>query len=434
MKKNNLLIVMLLSIITFFSGCSVDAIYFGTDKEGPEAEHDLSEKLLPTCIITESEKIFSFDNTTYQHFKYDTFDRIVEINRVSTLDTLLTVISYGNDFIKVVKSDSKYPEETEVKIYRYEGSMITIEGESPIYMDKKQQVTSYINKTWVGEFNINLTYDENGNAVSYTYHPWHDERTNTLLLKYDDKNGIFRHVKTPSWFLVTQIGGDIAYQNLYNNCIAYGEASQMNENSENAYYGYQYTYNSAGYPLEISQIPGTMISNSYLGYKVLYNDTEVNPPIDPAPPVNTDSLNISAIITTEEGYTGEIFAGKAIRSFNPETREIVFSNYNILANLNELAPIQLKIFRGKDLLFSATVIASDAPHTVNDLVFLIDVAKHGNVYYPGEHKYYFLDGYPALDELTDNKEKAEQLREENARNREEKWNIFLDCLTDLSDF
>jgi hypothetical protein len=59
----------------------------------------------------------------------------------------------------------------------------------------------------------------------------------------------------------------------------------------------------------------------------------------------------------------------------PIAEEIVFSDYNILSNLYELAPIRLAIFRKDSLLLSATATASDNFQTENDLVFLIDTKK-----------------------------------------------------------
>ncbi|MDR3140444.1 MAG: hypothetical protein LBU37_01750 [Tannerellaceae bacterium] len=145
------------------------------------------------------------------------------------------------------------------------------------------------------------------------------------------------------------------------------------------------------------------------------------------PPVVYD---LSATITIEDGITGTVFIGKSILSFNSGTREIVFSDYNILSNLYELAPIRLDIFREDSLLLSATVIASDNPQTVNDLVFQIDTKKQDGFYRPAEFKYYIQDGYPALENLGPDGEEAQRLREENAQKREAAWNAFVQYLND----
>jgi hypothetical protein len=156
-------------------------------------------------------------------------------------------------------------------------------------------------------------------------------------------------------------------------------------------------------------------------------------------PTNIDSTDIlippavydlSATIMHEEGFTGTVFIGKAIMSFNPETREIVFESSSILSNLYQLAPIQLDIFRESDLLLSATVIASDKPQTVNDLVFLIDTKKQDGFYRPGEFKYYIPDGYPALENLESGREEAQRTREENARKRAAEWDAFVQYFID----
>ncbi|MDR1524234.1 MAG: hypothetical protein LBS79_03115 [Tannerella sp.] len=149
-------------------------------------------------------------------------------------------------------------------------------------------------------------------------------------------------------------------------------------------------------------------------------DTPVVPPI----------YDLSATITvaTEGGeYPSTVFIGKSIRSFNPETREIIFDGSNILANLNQLAPIPMNVFREGSSLFDATVIASDKPQTVNDLVFFIEVKKQNGYYYGNEFKYYLLDGYPGLDEVA-NRNEAEELRQENAQKRKAAWDTFIGYL------
>jgi hypothetical protein len=115
---------------------------------------------------------------------------------------------------------------------------------------------------------------------------------------------------------------------------------------------------------------------------------------------------------------------------NPRTREIVFDGYNILSNLYEFAPIQLNIFREGTHLLSATVIASDTPQTVNDLVFLIETKKQDGFYWMNEFKYYILDGYPALENLELGREEAQRIREENAQKRKAGWDAFIQYLTD----
>jgi hypothetical protein len=150
----------------------------------------------------------------------------------------------------------------------------------------------------------------------------------------------------------------------------------------------------------------------------------------PIPPIAYD---LSAIITHEGGsaaWTSMVFIGKSILSFDLETREIVFSDYNILSNLYEFAPIRLDIFREGAPLLSATVLTSDNPQTVNDLVFLIDTKKQDGFYRPGEFKYYIQDGYPTLENLGPDREEAQRIREENTGKRETGWNTFINYLND----
>jgi hypothetical protein len=175
----------------------------------------------------------------------------------------------------------------------------------------------------------------------------------------------------------------------------------------------------------------------YLNENNLLTDRDSDVPEDndlPDIPVPSVEYDLSATIT-HEGNSGEwkslVFIGKSILSFNPKTREIVFDSHNILSNLNELAPIRLDIFRDGNPLLSATIIVSDNPQTVNDLVFMIDNTKKQDASYQlNEFKYHILDGYPALENLESGREDARRIREENAQQREAEWNTFIRYLTD----
>ena len=410
-KKRNLFVMLLFSIITLLSGCESTDYYSSLG-------YSKYEKELPAYIVTTSGSENNL-NTTHQFFKYDLFNRIVEIESISSNDSTLSVISYENGNIKVERTYSNKPDVKETSIYRNDGSNVFIETDgqsslSTISINDLFQVTSYANPIWSHCKEVRFTYNENGSVNSYTYLPGN----NTNTLKYDNKKGVFRNDQTPSWFLVTQIG-DIAIQSLYNNCFAISKQSTISK--------YNSTYNSADYPTKIENIT----DDFYLSYNIYYNtDLEIPEiPVTPAEPVEPVVYDLSGKINWPSGYVGEAFIGKAIYSFNPETREMVFGN--IVANLNEYVPLKLDIFREKELIMSATVIASDKPQVVNDLVFLIKVANDGGLYYPDEYKYYFSDGYPALDELpAADREEAKLMREANAKKRKSGWDTFIKYLTE----
>jgi len=449
MKKSNVFVILSLSIITLFAGCGTGDMD-GEIKTGkPEAENTVvSDDILPVCIVTKYTQPLAVNPHSYHYsyFKYDSFNRIIEIENVRSYGTTKTSISYEDDKITVEKIDPDRPDNKEITIYRYNGSTVVIEEEqqeiymsrlSQININENLQVTSYIELNGpmssypaVG-YEFDFTYDENGNLSRYVRQPYQPypqsyERATLYELGHDDKNGIFRNVKTPSWFLVTQIG-EIAYLSLYNNCTINRDI----ESAFGAHYYYEFAYNSAGFPENISRHLVEMSYNELTSYEIYYSESDA--PVPAAPPVEpvdpTPAIyDLSARITPEGGPTGNAFIGKTIQSFNPETGEIVVGN--ILTNLNELAPIKLDIFNGEELLISATVIASDAPHTVNDLVFLIDVNKDENFYYPQKFKYYFLDGYPALNDIEGDKSEAGQLREANAQSRKAKWEEFINYLSE----
>ena len=145
-----------------------------------------------------------------------------------------------------------------VKTYSRSGNKILIDGNELAVTDDNLRALS-LNGGWT-------SYEyKDGNAVKYTYHPWpwDGERTATLDLKYDNRNGIFRYVQTPAWFLTLQIGDVISYRNLQNNCI---------EESEDGYVNYEYenTYNADGYPTRIDRKPINVAGDASLRFDMEY--------------------------------------------------------------------------------------------------------------------------------------------------------------------
>lgn len=87
-----------------------------------------------------------------------------------------------------------------------------------------------------GESPIIYEYDTYGNITSRK-----EAEYNSYIYRYDEKNGIFKNVKTKQWLWI-QLGGANAYQSI-NNIVAATETAYFRSTEEHIY-----QYNNAAYP------------------------------------------------------------------------------------------------------------------------------------------------------------------------------------------
>ena len=269
MKNISLFTIISLFIISLMSGCNAEEGLNGYPDEENKENEESGRVLLPSKIITYSSTLFSPSRISFVALEYDSQNRIICIEYVYNGEKYKTVkVSYENDDINTEELLQSDPEYKVVKVYRRDGMQVLINGKEDIGIDNNLQAV-HVEQDMYGP--CNFTYDDNGNAISYTYHAWSDERTRTVNFTYNNDNGIFRNVKVPSWFLTTQLynfvvseENKITYQSLYNNCAT---------SSENGYdlYKYEYTY-SEDYPIKINEIPVGVVSNSSMSFEVEYID------------------------------------------------------------------------------------------------------------------------------------------------------------------
>ena len=278
MKDLKLFTTMSICLALLVAGCNLDEqslpahseseLSSNENKDGGN-NNESDKKLLPLKIITHISSILTYseNGSSCQIFEYDKQNRITCIKNTNYgIEGVTIKIFYENDNIKTEETHPDNPQSKIIKTYRHDGMKILVDGEVLINVDNNLQAT-HIEQGEYGPFYF--TYDENGNAMSYTYHAWNDERTQTVNFTYNEDNGIFRNVNTPSWFLTTQIikyisseNNKIIYQSLYNNC-----ATTADENGH-IFYKYEYTYNSDGYPTKVEEVPVGVMSNSSLWFEI----------------------------------------------------------------------------------------------------------------------------------------------------------------------
>ena len=151
-------------------------------------------------------------------------------------------------------------------------------------------------------------------------------------------------------------------------------------------------------------------------------------------PSVTSSGNISEIIvrganmetdvnTTPLSDVAEpiVFTGDDILWFNETTREIRFKS----SVANDRNPIisnhqTLRFYFGDEYLFSSLIyVNSISSQVFNSLVFYYSIL---------ENKYFLLDGYPPDTSVFQDTQNANQSRDDNRKQIESQWTIFIDQL------
>ncbi len=98
-------------------------------------------------------------------------------------------------------------------------------------------------------------YDTNGNIIEKKHYQELEKPS------YDDKNGVYKHVKTPKWALTTTaisyIDEDFLSRNWYNNIVKLDRTISIEGGDDMVYVKtYDYQYNEDGYPTK-ADVVGT---------------------------------------------------------------------------------------------------------------------------------------------------------------------------------
>ncbi len=213
-------------------------------------------------------------------YEYDVRDRIGKIhseifdNGVSRgFVSTLTFIYDGENHIRTVLTRTDIPwEEVDHYDYYKQGSDIIFYNAKPIEIDEGLRALNY--RSIDNKTDYEFTYDAEGNATSVKVLALQTQTSGTYALTPGEANGVFRNVKTPAWYLTTQMGagsihnmafdsGELAYQQLANNCVRSAEVGGE------TVYEYNYTCNGDNYPTQIVRNPN-FDGGAYVRYDIEY--------------------------------------------------------------------------------------------------------------------------------------------------------------------
>lgn len=206
------------------------------------------KKLLPTKIT----EIWNDDDDypfTY-NYVYDNQNRLTEIRQYEGTEFYMASIFKYNALGQVIEMEEDYGDGDSYRMsYTYNGKFITetsVEEDEIEYIyeldDKGQCIHIYYKEVASKNLSASFTYDSQGNCASADTF----EDPYSFKMTYDDKNGIFSQINTPSWVSVLLIwweAEDLLLSHRINNVVS--RKGNFYEST------FSYAYNEAGYPSKI---------------------------------------------------------------------------------------------------------------------------------------------------------------------------------------
>lgn len=207
MKKNTLFFYFLIVIFSYsLLSCS-------------DSENISDKKLLPSQI----KQNYSLNSASpgssvriVDNYTYDESNRLINISQAYThsstdnerINTKNTIIKYDDEG-RILETNITSSENSAIGVvfidkYSYDGDNVNIKRDgkdfASIRVSAQNIVLTY---ALVGESREVVTYqlDNKGNVIQYSYV---SDNTNQRRYNTDGKNGIFKQVNTPRWFLITQ--------------------------------------------------------------------------------------------------------------------------------------------------------------------------------------------------------------------------------------
>ena len=263
MRRNNLLSAFYVIFISFLMlSCSDD-----NDSDYEVFPGGTSAKILPV-------KVTGDKNATIIYYEYDNNNRLVTIKREwpRAGEGSTNTISYDTEgrIVKLTRTHTT-PENNYIWTYTYNGSQITakydksahsfiIEVNESGHILKRDQLDVDGNVVYSEYF----VYDDNGNIKNKnTSHP------NYRSYTYDDKNGIFKNVNIPQWFLATQLSELYTFDNnVVEESVKYSNGEIEERLLVDSGFKIAYTYNGNDYPIKYTSpyrtdIVGEIIDDTF---------------------------------------------------------------------------------------------------------------------------------------------------------------------------
>jgi len=251
--KKILFSALALSVLSFISCSKSD--------DNNSNEENSTSVYLPVKITSEN-----YVST----FTYDGKNQLIETKEADLETDYSSVATFVYNDAELT-SAKKVTTEIEKKADGTEKTYVSIVDYIFVYQDNKVTVTKKTNyngsdttNTLVSEYNINqdgkllsgnnltFTYDDKGNLTKEV-NQWSES-----TYQFDDKNGIFKSVKTPQWTFYVVIGD--FYEFKVNNVTKTLTKETGETSVETSTMTYQ--YNSANYPAKINIVGSDNYSNS----------------------------------------------------------------------------------------------------------------------------------------------------------------------------
>jgi len=226
MKRILFIFIGAVLIATLLNSCS--------DSDGDNIYNIPDAKLIPVRIYNDIGTIdykYSYDNQnriTQIDFKPGYYLAIyppeslpysiykITYDKQNRIDSLICM-HYVTDALASYRADTT--------TYKYNGNIIEANSKNSVsYIEIDNQEKILENKTQTlngtGSYITIHTYeyDTNNNKISFTSIESKNSYGYQYTYTYDNKNGIFKYVNMPQWFLVSQIEAN-ADNNIANNCI-----------------------------------------------------------------------------------------------------------------------------------------------------------------------------------------------------------------------
>lgn len=248
-----LLSVFMLAGIYLFVSCS------DTDN----GQTNSSMRLLPVKISTDIE---ASNKRTYT-YAYDTSNRLVEYvetslfgnnigledmettckivyNEHNDIDSLIITPRLLNDFGGI--DSSVYDLVNDTVLFEYKGEEVIVryrnKKDEKIYINSRREVVAYEYYSGIdGLLKITNTYeyDDKGNILKIVINNGVDKPYIPYVYAYDNRNGIFKNVNIPQWFMVIMLDQRF---NMANNYKEYSDY-------DNCKWIMEYSYNKNDYPI-----------------------------------------------------------------------------------------------------------------------------------------------------------------------------------------
>ncbi len=253
MKLYHILSILLLAIGAFaLTGCS-----------GEDDSMNSSARLLPSKVSAQyrasAKRIYSY--------KYDESNRMTEYKEtryygndisLQDIETTCKIIYGGNNRIDTMiiiprlinidttLADMLYELVNDTITFDYKADTIIAKRKNKtneeIVVDSQGYVYSHqyvIEGDLTKQVKVDYQYDNNGNIQKYIVNSEDEAEAPYMYYTYDSRNGIFRNVNTPQWFLVIMINQEFNFLNNYKEYV---------DNKGNKW-GIEYKYNSDDYPV-----------------------------------------------------------------------------------------------------------------------------------------------------------------------------------------